>query len=118
MTPAAGDGPGDPHWHGPGAYGILGPMSLGRRTRAAARVRRRLVLASLLLACLPASRSGAADALEPDPLYEWVAIAPVVVTGESLGDNGKFHEFRLQQVLRGEAAGRRRGGDQRPPGQS
>jgi hypothetical protein len=33
--------------------------------------------------------------------YEWTAVAPVVVGGTSLGENGHFIEFRVDHVLRG-----------------
>ena len=28
-------------------------------------------------------------------LYEWAGVAPVVLVGTSLGDNGKYHEFTV-----------------------
>jgi hypothetical protein len=33
--------------------------------------------------------------------YEWTAVAPVVVGGTSLGENGRYIEFRADYVLRG-----------------
>lgn len=40
---------------------------------------------------------------EPLDYYEWIAVAPTVVAGESLGDDGKYVSFRVQHVLRGTA---------------
>jgi len=34
-------------------------------------------------------------------LYEWAAIAPIVVAGESLGDDGAYTELAVSQVFRG-----------------
>jgi len=34
-------------------------------------------------------------------LYEWAAVAPVIVVGTSLGDNGRYHEITVEQTLRG-----------------
>ncbi|NIM02282.1 MAG: hypothetical protein GTN89_05830 [Acidobacteria bacterium] len=33
--------------------------------------------------------------------YEWTAVAPVVVAGTSLGENGRYIEFRVNHALRG-----------------
>ena len=33
--------------------------------------------------------------------YEWTAVAPIVVSGESLGEIGRFVEYRVDHVLRG-----------------
>lgn len=38
-------------------------------------------------------------------VYEWCAVAPLVVVGTSLGDNGRYHEIRIEQVLRGALLG-------------
>ena len=35
-------------------------------------------------------------------LYEWAAVAPVIVVGTSLGDNGRYHEITVEETLRGE----------------
>jgi hypothetical protein len=40
----------------------------------------------------------------PLNLYEWLAVAPVVVSGENLGTYGKYAEFRIERVLRGDLA--------------
>jgi hypothetical protein len=37
-------------------------------------------------------------------VYEWLAVAPVVVEGTNLGTYGKYAEFRIDDVLRGEGA--------------
>jgi hypothetical protein len=34
-------------------------------------------------------------------LYEWAAVAPVIVAGTSLGDNGRYHEITVERSLRG-----------------
>ena len=34
-------------------------------------------------------------------LYEWAAVAPVIVVGTSLGDNGRYHEITVEQTIRG-----------------
>jgi hypothetical protein len=34
-------------------------------------------------------------------LYEWSAVAPVVVAGTSLGEDGKHFDFKIQECLRG-----------------
>jgi len=36
--------------------------------------------------------------------YEWIAVAPIVVAGTSLGDNGRHVEFRVRHSLRGTTA--------------
>lgn len=33
--------------------------------------------------------------------YEWSGVAPIVVVGENLGKNGKYHDVRVREVLRG-----------------
>jgi hypothetical protein len=42
----------------------------------------------------------------PEPrvhdLYDWCAVAPLVLAGESRGDDGKWHLFLVEEVLRGE----------------
>jgi hypothetical protein len=48
--------------------------------------------------------SGASQAA-PSNLYEWLAIAPVVVVGENLGTYGKQAEFRIDSYLRGTDTG-------------
>jgi len=43
-----------------------------------------------------------ADAeVEVRNLYEWSAVAPVVVAGTSLGEDGKHFDFKVQECLRG-----------------
>jgi hypothetical protein len=37
-------------------------------------------------------------------LFEWSAVAPVVVAAHSLGENGKFVEMRVEHVFRGDIA--------------
>jgi hypothetical protein len=37
-------------------------------------------------------------------LFEWLALAPVVVAGENLGTYGKYAEFQVEGLLRGEGA--------------
>lgn len=43
-----------------------------------------------------------AAAAAPLNLYEWIGVAPTIVTAESLGANGRFTEIRILEVLRGE----------------
>lgn len=53
---------------------------------------------ALALAGGPAARAAGEN------YYEWIAVAPLVVTGESLGQDGKVTEIRVRDVIRGEAA--------------
>ena len=39
-------------------------------------------------------------------LYDWMGVAPVIVAGENLGTYGKYAEFKVQDIYRGEAADR------------
>ena len=60
------------------------------------------VLAATLLV-IPPSRA-AVDLfhkIETLNYYEWTAVAPVVVAGTSLGENGRYIEFRVNHALRG-----------------
>jgi hypothetical protein len=45
--------------------------------------------------------SGAVSGAESHNLYEWLAVAEVVVVGENLGTHGKYAEFRIDRILRG-----------------
>jgi hypothetical protein len=40
---------------------------------------------------------------EPHTVYEWLAIAPVVLTGEHVRKDGKYAEFHVDTVLRGDS---------------
>jgi len=40
--------------------------------------------------------------IEVRNLYEWSAVAPVVVAGTSLGEDGKHFDFKIQECLRGD----------------
>ena len=70
-----------------------------RRATRRVRVRRKIliiaVVAGLALLSLPAAAA-------PPNLYEWLNVAPVVVVAENLGTYGKYTEFRVLSVLRGE----------------
>ena len=61
-------------------------------------MRRRSIPIGLLTAALACGPSLAA----PLNLYEWAAVAPIVVTGEIVGDGGGFAIVKIDQVLRGE----------------
>ena len=60
--------------------------------------RRLLVTAAALSACVPLSLGAARN------LYEWSAVAPIVVAAQSLGEDGKYVEVRVERVFRGEIA--------------
>ncbi len=62
--------------------------------RAFPGIRRAAVLLCCTWCCLPVHG-------EPLDYYEWIAVAPTVVAGESLGEEGKYVGFRVQHVLRG-----------------
>lgn len=68
-------------------------------------VNRFATLVLLLVATTPLARPAAAvdpfHEIEELNFYEWTAVAPVVVAGRSLGETGKFLEFRVDRVLRG-----------------
>lgn len=49
-----------------------------------------------LLACAPASRAAEIN------LFDWAARGSLVVAGTSLGENGKYVEFKAERALRGE----------------
>lgn len=42
---------------------------------------------------------------EPSNFYEWMAIAPIVATGEIVSDDARWAEFRVEACLRGELPG-------------
>ena len=46
----------------------------------------------------------------PQNIYEWAAVAPIVVTGSSLGQDGRYVDVRLDRVFRGDLEP----GDERP----
>jgi len=56
----------------------------------------------LLAGCAGALLPWVARADRGFNLYEWVAVAPDVVAARSLGDNGRYHELRVEEVLRGD----------------
>jgi hypothetical protein len=60
--------------------------------------RRLLVAAAALSACVTPSLGAARN------LYEWSAVAPIVVAAQSLGEDGKYVEVRVERVFRGEIA--------------
>ena len=60
-------------------------------------VRRLLTIAALVLGL--GSSSGLAAQRN---FYEWSAVAPIVVTGQSLGQDGRYIDVRLERVFRGE----------------
>jgi hypothetical protein len=59
-------------------------------------VRPRVVVSLAVLLAVPLATTAARD------LYDWLGLAPVVALGESLGDNGKYTEVRIERVLRGD----------------
>jgi HEAT repeat protein len=67
--------------------------------RIRVRLKSLILVAPLLLALVPSTSTAA-----PPNLYEWMAIAPVVVAGENLGTYGKYAEFKVQNVYRGKVA--------------
>ncbi len=59
------------------------------------------VLALTVLA-IPSSRAvDLSHKIEELNYYEWTAVAPVVIAGKSLGENGRYIEFRVNRALRG-----------------
>ena len=65
------------------------------------RVTSTILLALLALALVPLTSTAASL-----NLFEWMAIAPVVVAGENLGTYGKYAQFKVQDVYRGETPSR------------
>ena len=65
--------------------------------------------AALLLGAVCSLVPSFARAARSFNLYEWAAVAPVVAVATSLGDNGRYHELSIEEVLRGdgELLGRR-----------
>ena len=62
------------------------------------------IVAVLALTALVSPSSRAVDLfhkIEELNYYEWTAVAPVVVAGTSLGENGRYIEFRVTHALRG-----------------
>jgi hypothetical protein len=59
---------------------------------------RRTSFVLAVLALVPCFAAQAA----PQNVYEWSAVAPVVVAGESLGRDGRYVDFRVERVFRGE----------------
>ena len=62
------------------------------------------IVAVLALSVLAFPSSRAVDLshkIEELNYYEWTAVAPVVITGTSLGENGRYIEFRVNHALRG-----------------
>lgn len=54
-----------------------------------------LVLFLSMLPCIAGAE------IEVRNLYEWSAVAPVVVAGTSLGEDGKHFDFKVEECLRG-----------------
>lgn len=61
----------------------------------------RFILVRVLLALLCLLVPWDAQAARSFNLYEWAAVAHVIVVGTSLGDNGRYHEITVEQTLRG-----------------
>ena len=59
----------------------------------------------ILVAPLALALASPASRAAPLNLYEWIAVAPVVVAGKNLGTHGKYAEFTVENVYRGETAG-------------
>ena len=62
------------------------------------------IVAVLALSVLAVPSSRAVDLshkIQELNYYEWTAVAPVVITGTSLGENGRYIEFRVNHALRG-----------------
>ena len=59
----------------------------------------------ILVAPLALALTSPASRATPLNLYEWIALAPVIVAGKNRGTYGKYAEFTVQNVYRGEAAG-------------
>lgn len=60
---------------------------------------RKLVILTGLLAV-----SATAGLAAPQNVYEWSAVAPVIVTGESLGQDGRYVDVRVDRAFRGDLA--------------
>jgi len=60
---------------------------------------RSVLIAALITAGAAWPLSASAD---PANYYEWIAVAPLVVTGDRAGEDGKFVEVLVRDVLRGE----------------
>ncbi|MCP3980006.1 MAG: HEAT repeat domain-containing protein [bacterium] len=58
------------------------------------------LIVALLGLALPTTRTYVADLND----YEWSAVAPTIVAGESLGAEGKFQKIRVQRVFRGDVS--------------
>ena len=63
--------------------------------RIRVRVTSLILVAPLALTLVPSTSTAA-----PLNLYEWMALAPVIVAGENLGTYGKYAEFKVQSVYR------------------
>ncbi|NIM64085.1 MAG: hypothetical protein GTO30_21280, partial [Acidobacteria bacterium] len=58
---------------------------------------RAAIITGLALACLaPASAAARLN------YFEWSAVAPIVVAGNSLGENGRYVEVEVWRVIRGD----------------
>lgn len=60
-----------------------------------------LILTTLFVLAVPATLAVDYEWTELN-YYEWTAVAPVVVSGTSLGENGRYTEFRVRHALRGD----------------
>ncbi len=57
---------------------------------------------TLTVLAIPSSRAvDLSHKIEELNYYEWTAVAAVVVAGKSLGENGRYIEFRVNHALRG-----------------
>jgi len=61
---------------------------------------------SLIAVAAIASLGVDAKADDGRNLFEWSGVAPVIVTGTSLGEDGRYVEFRVASCLRGDVEGR------------
>jgi len=59
------------------------------------------VLALIAFAVPPTPAVDVFNKIEELNYYEWTAVAKVVVAGTSLGENGRYIEFRVKHALRG-----------------
>jgi len=57
----------------------------------------------LFILCALLTASTAASLASPQNVYEWSAVAPIVVTGESLGQDGRYVDVRVDRAFRGDA---------------
>ena len=62
----------------------------------------RSIIARVVLGVLCLFLPWSAQAARNFNLYEWAAVAPVIVVGTSLGDNGRYHEITVEKTLRGQ----------------